>query len=507
MSQFLAKAAKLYKEKKYDQVLNEISKLDKKHQMEENTIILVGNCYDSLGRKEMAKKFYKKAYRKNKHSEAVLLNLAILYFEQKKYILSKIYIKKLLAINSKSCNAIILLGNIYKEKKQFDKAVKLYKKALMIEKDAYSANINLANIYYQQKQNLQAYTYAEKAMEKSLEKVEGIKLFAEISIEINRPDKAVLYLEEIAKKNNTDCWIYNLLSQLYILQKKYEASIKAGLSAIEISKGENSQQINFGYILYDSNLAAQNEIVQKYALAWQKKYPDNQIVQYMADSALHNKKNSDNNIVYVREIFDAFANDFEDVLSHLNYNVPKIIEKELVPLFKNTKLKKMRILDAGCGTGLCGNYLKKYARFNGLDGVDISEKMLSIAKRKKVYSHLYNQDLNIFLQEHKNKYNLINAADVITYFGDLENLFHHLNICLCDGGRILFSISENNIDNDNYYLHSSGRFLHSQKYIESILNKNGFSTEKIIRAHLRDEAAKKVLGWIFIAKKQNKKAS
>lgn len=501
MSQILAKAAKLYKEKKYHQALAEISKFDKILQEEENVLIFAGNCHDKLGQKKISENFYKKAYRKNKQSKAAIINLALTYFEQNKYFLSKVYIKRLLEIDPDNYNAITLLGNIYKEKKQYEKSIKFYQKALESEKSYYPANINLAKLYYQKKNYSKAYIYAKKAAEKAPEEVEVIKTFAEISIEIFKPDEAVLHLEKIAKKTKSDCWIYNLLSQLYMQQKKYETAIKAGLKAIEISKGENSQHINFGYILYDLTLAEQTKIARKYASIWLKKYPKNSIVSHIADSILQNKKNTRNNTTYVREIFDAFADDFENILQHLNYNVPKIMEEELSSFFKVAKQKKMRILDAGCGTGLCGKYLKKYSKLKGLDGVDISEKMLSVAKRKNIYSRLYNQDLVSFLQQHKNQYNLINAADVITYFGDLDILFRAANTCLCADGRILFSASENNINKDNWYLHSSGRFLHSQKYIENILYKNGFSIEKITQAHLRNEGEKKVLGWILLAQK------
>lgn len=506
MSAFFAKAIKLYKEKKYLKVLAEISKMDKKERIKENILLLTGNCYDSLGKKEIAKKFYKKAYRKNNKSEAALLNIAIIYYEEKKYILSRLYIKKLLTINPKNSDALTILGNIYKEKKCYNKAIKFYQKSLNFEKKSYIANMNLADIYCQQKEYLMAYDYAKRAVEVKAT-AETIKLFAEISIAISQPNEAIFYLEKISEDGNSDCWGYNLLSQLYMQQQEYEKSIKAGFKAIELSKEKNAHHINFGYILYDAILAGQNKLVQKYALAWSKKYPENSIVQYMADSVIHNKKISQHNPVYIREIFNAFADDFENILAHLNYNVPKIMAAELSSFFKITKLKKMRILDAGCGTGLCGYYLKKYAKFNGLDGVDISEKMLSVAKEKKVYSHLYNQDLDSFLQQHKNRYNLINAADVFTYFGDLKKLFQHINISLCAGGRIIFSISENNINNDNYYHHSSGRFLHSEKYVENILESDGFNIEKKVYAHLRNEGEKEVFGWIFIAKKQNKKTS
>ena len=58
-------------------------------------------------------------------------------------------------------------------------------------------------------------------------------------------------------------------------------------------------------------------------------------------------------------------------------------------------------------------------------------------------------------------------------------------------------------ENDNdYFLHASGRFLHSRKYIEDSLKRQGFFVEKINRFRLRNEGDKKVFGWIIMAQKQ-----
>ena len=48
--------------------------------------------------------------------------------------------------------------------------------------------------------------------------------------------------------------------------------------------------------------------------------------------------------------------------------------------------KRLDVLDAGCGTGLCGPLVAPYAR--RLAGVDLSEGMLAHAKEKNVYDEL-----------------------------------------------------------------------------------------------------------------------
>tara|TARA_B110000090_G_C12987149_1_gene295156 strand:- start:115 stop:345 length:231 start_codon:yes stop_codon:yes gene_type:complete len=44
------------------------------------------------------------------------------------------------------------------------------------------------------------------------------------------------------------------------------------------------------------------------------------------------------------------------------------------------------VLDLGCGTGLAGAWLKDYAKT--LTGVDLSESMVEVARKKMIYQSL-----------------------------------------------------------------------------------------------------------------------
>ena len=145
--------------------------------------------------------------------------------------------------------------------------------------------------------------------------------------------------------------------------------------------------------------------------------------------------------------------------------------------------------------------MKKYAKFRGLDGVDLSEKMLEVARRKKLYTRLYNQDLSQFLSRHENGYDLINAADVFTYFGELGSVFVMMFDALKPGERTPFKVNVNSFNKDDYFLHLSGRFLHSKSYVEEGLKKRGFIIEKLNRVKLRNEGEAEVWGWIVMARK------
>lgn len=496
------KAIEYYRKKNYSSALNEFFKLDDSFLKQEKFLILIANCYDALGQKKEAVEYYKKALKTNKKSETATSNLAIIYYELKNIFQAKRYANKTLKINPQNVSAMVVWGNINYCAKKYLKALKFYQQALEIQHNFYTANFNTAGIYFDMKDYPTAYFYARRTVQLYPDSQEAMALLANICIELNKADEAVEVLAYLYQQNPQDYWVCNSISQAYQQQQKYELALDMGWRAITLSNGENSQHINFGYLLYEIAIESKTTDVKKYAKKWLQKYPENQVVRHMGNAILNAENVSQINSLFVREIFDAFADDFEDVLQSLDYSVPSLMSKYLDSLFTNLKLPKMKILDAGCGTGLCGKYLKKYAKFRGLDGVDISSKMLEVAKRKKLYTHLYCQDLNVFLSEKNNEYDLINAADVFTYFGELNNMFILLFGALKKDGRILFSVSENYENDNDYFLHASGRFLHSRKYIEDSLKRQGFFVEKINRFRLRNEGDKKVFGWIIMAQKQ-----
>ncbi|MDH5540572.1 MAG: tetratricopeptide repeat protein, partial [Rhizobacter sp.] len=100
---------------------------------------------------------------------------------------------------------------------------------------------------------------------------------------------------------------------------------------------------------------------------------------------------------YVEYTFDRFADSFETQLNErLQYQAPQLCAAMLarhVP----APARQFVVLDAGCGTGLCGPLVAPWARTLG--GVDLSRGMLDQAKTKGVYDDLYKAELTEFLRE------------------------------------------------------------------------------------------------------------
>ncbi len=204
---------------------------------------------------------------------------------------------------------------------------------------------------------------------------------------------------------------------------------------------------------------------------------------------------------YVATHFDKFAASFDDILvKELRYQGPQIVVTALAG-HVGSPSSQLDVLDAGCGTGLCGQQIHPWCR--RLVGVDLSKEMLQQARKRQIYTELIESDLCKFMESRPGAFDAVVAADVLIYFGALEPVMFSVTRTLRPHG--LFAASaEALLDDDrvSYRLEVHGRYSHHETYIRRALAENGLELLQLNREVIRWELGKKVVGYGFVARKR-----
>jgi predicted TPR repeat methyltransferase len=205
---------------------------------------------------------------------------------------------------------------------------------------------------------------------------------------------------------------------------------------------------------------------------------------------------------YVRATFDDFADSFDRNLEELGYRAPQVLWEAVSGACGLESRSALAVLDLGCGTGLCGPFLRPVAR--RLVGIDLSPNMLSKAAARAVYDQLNCGELTRWLAECGQRFDLAVAADVLCYFGDLSAAFANVHGVLLPGGYFACSLealpAPESAD-DGFVLRPHGRYQHERSYVERTLAAAHLQTVSIATETLRYERQDPVVGLLVVAKR------
>ena len=130
-------------------------------------------------------------------------------------------------------------------------------------------------------------------------------------------------------------------------------------------------------------------------------------------------------------------NKYDQDMIDWNYTGPK---ETVATFIKYAQDKNIKILDAGCGTGLVGIELKKYNYLN-IDGVDLSKKLLDLVP-KGYYKNLDQVDLNKPIKIKNDTYGSILCVGTFTYGHVKPHALDEFIRITKNKGLICFTINE-----------------------------------------------------------------
>lgn len=196
---------------------------------------------------------------------------------------------------------------------------------------------------------------------------------------------------------------------------------------------------------------------------------------------------------YVRFLFDDYAEGFDEHLVQvLHYQAPRVLMQELAAIGFGPGLGRFHAaLDLGCGTGLCGVGLRPFV--DRLDGVDLAPAMLAQARARGLYDALVEGEVVDELRRTTRRYDLVLAADVFIYIGDLAPVFEGVRRVLDPGGVFCFSV-ERADDEHDFHLLPSSRYAHSRRYLLALAARHGFQALRQQEKPLREDQRRPVPG-------------
>ena len=351
------------------------------------------------------------------------------------------------------------LGNVLRIRARHEEARAALERALELDPGAPAAHLNLGRVHYDQGRFPAALGCFEKAVELDPDYCQALHNLGKLCYAEGSMDEAIDFLRRAVA----------------LQPKRVTAQNDLGLALLE--RGDHAAALT----CFESALAAE---------------PGDSTAGHFAAVA-REAAPAQASPRYVRELFDAYAEKFDrHLIDHLEYRTPELLFHELKSLHGAGELLEAA-LDIGCGTGLMGPFLRQLAR--AVSGIDLSPGMLEKAGKLGVYDRLECCDLVAFLSSaHDASSDLVVAADVFVYIGDLDRVFADVSRILRATGMFAFSIETAGWDVDRYALARSGRYQHAVRYIATLCESYGLRELHASETTLRKERDTPIAGTIFI---------
>ncbi len=393
-------------------------------------------------------------------------------------------------------DALHLLGVLHAQRRDFAQAQALIWRAIAAKPDEAMYYNNLANVCVERGQRTEAEAFYVKAIELDggrLDAVSNLGLLLSKTGRAEDAERLLLRAVELAPGNPD--WRQNL-ANLYLKMGRESDALQQCHDGLVIAPRSRVLRALLA-LAYTSFGHA--ERAAQVLREWVKSAPDDPYPRHHLAAVTGEQVPERAEDRYVASVFDGFAASFDAKLADLSYQAPALVAAEVARLMP-APARRLTVLDAGCGTGLCGPLLAPYAK--RLIGVDLSAGMLHRAGDREVYDDLYQGELVAFLSHCGLRFDLLVSADTLCYFGTLTGFAAAAAQALEPGGALVFTVEAitDAAPESGYRLQGHGRYSHSDHYVRSALQGAGLQELTLQAVILRNENTKPVDGWLVSAR-------
>lgn len=422
------------------------------------------------------------------------LGMALLHVNQTEKAIS--HFEQVISLDPKHAETYYQLGQVHHQQNNLDQAVDYYKACLNLDPEHVESYHGLAAAYTNLGDLKTARDYFEKTLQYQADHHEARFNFASLLLNQKKLNEALMhYLHLLECQPSLD--VYYNIGVIYMDQDRHDDAIQYFNEALLLDPHHLETHINMAAVFLKKE--DYRNASKHYEIAF-KQQPDNPEIAYILNAINQNEKTGKTfNTApdqYVKNLFDQYAPHFDKHLTeYLYYQAPEQLHKVVTNLLGSVA-EEWHVLDLGCGTGLCGPLFRSLAK--KLMGVDISEKMLAVAKDKQIYDELQAGEMVAALNNYS-ELDLIIAADVLPYVGDLVPLFFGVSGALKTKGWFAFTIEKTSVS--PYELQRSARFAHAKDYIEQLAAEYNFDILHSSSAILRNNRNQVVEGYVYLLAK------
>ena len=416
----------------------------------------LGKVLADTGRTREGISSYKSALSLNPEWDIALFNLGLLHAQNKDFEQAAQAFEKAIQINPKDANYFFNLGNVYLEMDEGELATRAYEESLTLDSGKFQAHNNLGNLYKKSGNFKRAAASYEAALKINPKYANASYNLGNLSEQEGDPERALEFYRQAVELDPTMAQAFNNMGNVYHQLKQYDRALEAYRSAV----GQ------------DPTMGSSQHMIHSLTGTQPSTAPS----------------------AYVTSLFDKAAPDFENrLVGDLKYRIFREL-KEGIQQQVADGFRFARGVDLGCGTGLAGKEFRPMTKF--LEGVDLSNNMVQLARQKNIYDTCHCEDLIQFLERSPERFDLFIAADVLVYIGDLAPLFAAVKNRAATGAYWAFSVEGS--EDENYLLRPTGRFAHSRGYLTALAETNGFSIEHFAKTVIRVENDQPIPGYNFI---------
>jgi len=403
--------------------------------------------------------------------------------------------KKILKSQPKHIDANYMLGTLYAEQGEINNALKFMNAAEQLAPRSPYIKNNLGNIFRMQGNYETAAVKYQEAINVKPDMIEAMNNLAIVQRRLNHIPQAIgLYKNAIALSPNFLEAHFNL-GKTYWDEQQYEDAKACFQRVLEINPQHARAWHEMGnYYLKHGDKAQAIACFEKYLSLVEVDECGAQLkLSYLNVGDMPERQPEQ----LVKQTYEKKARTWDQDIVRVDmaFLGPQLV-RDAVQQFLPEKTD-MNILDIGCGTGLCATFLKPIA--SQLDGVDISEHMLEIARRKNHYDSLFCDDILRYLSNTNEHYDLVTGSGVLIFFGDLSGMFAAVGQRLKPDGYFVFTLYKSS--DADIEIRDNMHFAHSEKYVRELAASEGLNVvgiEPVVHEYDQDQPQ---AGFIVVLQK------